>query len=513
MGLVDPVYEYPRGTIPGTSVTGCASITGGAFVPTGVWPAAYDGTYLLADYVCGAVLRIPTKGTPTAALPNAFAFVTGLGNSSATSLRFGPDGTGQALYYTSYAAGGQIRKISYSSAGNSPPTVSAFTVNPAAGVLPLNAVFSATASDPNGDVLTYFWDFGDGTSASTTTATANKTYTVAGTFTASVTARDSNFAFSAPVATVVRAGNAPPTATITAPTTAFLFNVGDVVTLTATASDPEDGALGAAALSWRVLLHHDAHTHPLLAPTTGNNITFTAPAPEDLAAAITSYLEIILTVTDSGGATTVISQSLMPRKVSLTFAATPQPQASGARIRVNGGNALAAGTTVTAWSGWQLPVSVSDQNRGTGGLRFSSWSDAGPRNHNYAVPAVNATVTANFTAGGFVPSLDIDNDGNFDASTDAVLLLRYLFGMRDTALTNAAVGVGAERNAAAIASYIAILGNAFDADGDGSVKATTDGLLVLRYLLGLRSTALTNRATVGNVDPQVIVDFLDALRP
>ena len=521
LGLIDPVFEYARGTLPGTALTGCASITGGAFVPLGVWPAAYDGTYLLADYVCGAVLRIPTNGTPTSALPNAFAFVTGLGNSSATSLRFGPDGATQALYYTSYAAGGQVRKISYSASGNSPPNLAAFAVNPAAANLPLNATFSATASDPNGDALSYLWDFGDGTTATTTTATTNKTYTVAGTYTASVRARDSNFAFSAPLTHVVRAGNSPPSGAITAPTTAYLFNVGDVITLTARASDAEDGALAPSALSWQVLLHHDAHTLPLLPATSGNNITFTAPAPEDLAAAITSYLEIILTVTDSGGASTVISQSLMPRKVSVTFAATPQPQASGARLRVNGGNVLmagTAGTTVTAWSGWALPVSVSDQNRGVGGLRFSAWSDAGARAHNYVVPNGNATLTASFVAGNFVPSLDIDNDGNFDAATDAILLLRYLFGLRDAALTSSATGVNAERNAAAIASYVAALGNAFDIDGDMSVKATTDGLLVLRYLLGLRGAALTSGATVTTVttatrDAAAIENYLSTLLP
>ncbi len=513
LGLVDPVYEYPRGTIPGTTVTGCASITGGAFVPAGVWPAAYDGTYLLADYVCGAMLRIPTTGTPTAALASAFAFVTGLGSSSATSLQFGPDGTGQALYYTTYAGGGQIRKISYSATGNSAPTVSVFTVNPTAGVLPLNAVFSATASDPNGDALTYFWDFGDGTSATSSASTINKSYTVAGTFNASVRARDSNFAFSAPLTTIVRAGNAPPMATITAPTTGYLFNVGDVITLAATANDFEDGALPASALSWSVLLHHDAHTHPLLAPTTGNNITFTAPAPEDLAAAITSYLEIILTVTDSGGASTVISQSVMPRKISLTFAALPQPASSGARIRVNGGTPLVAGTTVTAWAGWSLPVAVSDQNRGTGGLRFSSWSDAGARSHNYIVPSSSATLTATFTAGSFVPSLDIDNDGSFDAATDGVLLLRCLLGMRDAALTAGAIGPNAERNATTIASYIAALGIAFDVDGDSSVKAPTDGLLALRYLLNLRGAALISGAKATAASAATIEGNLQVLLP
>ncbi len=513
LGLIDPVYEYPRGTIPGTTVSGCASITGGAFVPNGIWPAPYDGTYLLADYVCGAILRIPTTGTPTAPLPDAFAFVTGLGASSATSLKFGPDGTGQALYYTTYAAGGQIRKISYAATGNSSPTIASLTANPAAGVLPLNVGFTVVASDANGDALTYFWDFGDGTSATTPSAATNKIYTTAGVFTASVRARDSNFAFSAATTTVVRSGNAPPTATITSPATSYLFNVGDVVTLTATASDTEDGALPASALSWRVLLHHDAHTHPLLAATTGNNVTFTAPAPEDLAAAIASYLEIILTVTDSGGASTVISQSVMPRKVALTFSALPQPAASGARIRVNGGTPLGAGSTVTAWAGWPLPVAVSDQNRGAGGLRFSGWSDAGARSHNYVVPNVNATLTATFTAGGFVPSLDIDNDGNIDASTDGVLLLRYLFGMRDTALTNMAIGANAERTATTIASYVAALGNALDIDGDAAVKPTTDGLLVLRYLLGLRGAALISGVKATNANATTIENYLSTLLP
>ena len=513
LGLIDPVYEYPRSTIPGTSQSGCASITGGAFVPNGIWPAQYDGTYLLADYVCGAILRIPTTGTPTAPLPDAFAFATGLGGSSATSLRFGPDGAGQALYYTTYAAGGQIRKISYSPTGNSAPTVTSLTANPPSGVLPLNVGFTAVASDANGDALTYFWDFGDGTSATTTTATTSKAYTTAGAFTASVRARDSNFAFSAATTTIVRPGNAPPTATITSPTTSYLFNVGDVITLTATASDTEDGALPASALSWRVLLHHDAHTHPLLSPTIGNNITFTAPAPEDLAAAITSYLEIILTVTDSGGATTEISQSVMPQKISLTFAALPQPAATGARIRVNGGTTLIAGATVTAWAGWPLPVAVSDQNRGNGGLRFLSWSDAGARSHNFVVPNSNATLTANFAAGSFVPSLDIDNDGNFDAATDAVLLLRYLFGMRDTALTHTAVGANAERNATTIASYVAALGNALDIDGDANVKATTDGVLVLRYLLGLRGAALINGVKATTANATTIENYLSTLLP
>ncbi len=105
-GMSDPFFEYPHGpsVVPGTSISGCNSITGGAFVPGGVWPAEYDGAYLFADYVCGAIFRVAAAGAPPAA---ATAFVSNLGGSSATSLLFGPYGETQALYYTTYAAGGR----------------------------------------------------------------------------------------------------------------------------------------------------------------------------------------------------------------------------------------------------------------------------------------------------------------------------------------------------------------------------------------------------------------------
>ena len=63
---IDPVYEYPHGTIPGTSTTGCGSITGGAWVPAGAWPAAYDGAYLFADFDCGAIVKVASLPAATA---------------------------------------------------------------------------------------------------------------------------------------------------------------------------------------------------------------------------------------------------------------------------------------------------------------------------------------------------------------------------------------------------------------------------------------------------------------
>jgi len=111
-GMTNPIFAYRRDVpVPGTSVTGCATITGGAFVPNGLWPAPYGGAYLFGDFACGSLFRLDASGS------SATAFATGLGGGTPVSVAFGPSGASQALYYTSYAAGGQIRKISYSGAG------------------------------------------------------------------------------------------------------------------------------------------------------------------------------------------------------------------------------------------------------------------------------------------------------------------------------------------------------------------------------------------------------------
>jgi hypothetical protein len=96
--MTNPIYYYGRDT-------GCSVITGAAFVPSGIWPAPYDGAYLFADYGCGKIFRlVPGSGNSYSAVE----FVTNVG--SPTAMTFGPYNGAQALYY---AASGQIRRISY----------------------------------------------------------------------------------------------------------------------------------------------------------------------------------------------------------------------------------------------------------------------------------------------------------------------------------------------------------------------------------------------------------------
>jgi len=105
--MVDPIFEYRHNTtIPGTtSPASCNCIGGGAFVPNGLW-TGFDGAYLFGECTCGGIFRLSQSGSSFAASD----FSIGLG--TVVHLIFGPFGSTQALYYTTYASGGQVRRIS-----------------------------------------------------------------------------------------------------------------------------------------------------------------------------------------------------------------------------------------------------------------------------------------------------------------------------------------------------------------------------------------------------------------
>jgi glucose/arabinose dehydrogenase/PKD repeat protein len=379
-GLTDPIYDYNHST-------GCTSITGGAFVPNGIWPAAFDNTYLYGDFVCGKIIRLTPQQTGGF---TASDFVTGLGTSSITSMQFGPYGSTQALYYMNFLNGGEVRRIAFIGTANRAPTAVA-SANPTSGPAPLTVSFDGSGStDPDGDALTYEWDFGDGTPHASG-AKVSHTYTNPGTFTATLTVRDGRGGVG--TATVrIDSGNAPPTPTITSPAATDRFAVGQEITLTGSATDPEDGPLPDSALSWTVIKHHDTHVHPFLPPTTGNNVKIIGPEPEDFAATTTTYLEIQLTATDSRGLTTTVVRNMYPKLVDLTFQTSP----SGLRLDV-AGVSLTAPQTVKSWEAWQIGVNAPDQVDGSGNSwTFDTWSDGGTASHAIITPPVPATYTATF---------------------------------------------------------------------------------------------------------------------
>lgn len=88
-GLTDPITSYGRSL--------GRSITGGAFVPDGLWPAEFDGDYLFGDFITGQIWLMDASGVVDYASP----FATGANGLTDMTFGFTTNGT-SALFYTTF---------------------------------------------------------------------------------------------------------------------------------------------------------------------------------------------------------------------------------------------------------------------------------------------------------------------------------------------------------------------------------------------------------------------------
>lgn len=388
-GMTNPIYAYDHFVL--------CSITGGAF-STDVWSGEYADAYYFADWCAGDVFRlVPGTGGSY----SRSVFHTSPEGSNISDLMFDP--AAKALYYA--LGGGAVRRIRFTDGVNRAPVASA-GASVTFGPLPLTVQFSSAGSnDPDGDPLTYGWTFGDG-SAPVSATNPSHTYVSAGTFTATLVVTDSAGLPSAPATVRVFPGSSPPEVAITSPDPAFRFVVGQPVTLTASASDAQDGILPSSAIKWTVLLWHvpqanpnTAHSHPFYNGT-GYTLTIPSmPAPEDLDAAPLSYLEIRVTATDLQGDTRTMTQTLAPNRVTVGLATQP----AGLKLTANN-TVFTTNRQITGWQGMTLTLSAAGIQQPSPGnwLVFTRWSDSGASTHNTIVPAAAVTYTAIYSP--FVPS-------------------------------------------------------------------------------------------------------------
>jgi glucose/arabinose dehydrogenase/PKD repeat protein len=224
------------------------------------FPEAYDGDFFAGEFGRRWIKRITSDADGTVQSINDVPWT----GTQIMDMAFGPDGALYVLDYGTAWFGGDehsaLYRIENATDGHSP--VARATADRTSGQAPLRVQFSsAGTSDQDGDALTYSWDFGDG--GTSTAADPTYRYKKNGTYTATLTAKDtSGRTGSASVQIVV--GNTAPSVTLELPQDGQLFSFGDAVPFKVKVTDPEDGtAIDCAKVEVSFVLGHDTHGHPL----------------------------------------------------------------------------------------------------------------------------------------------------------------------------------------------------------------------------------------------------------
>jgi glucose/arabinose dehydrogenase len=362
-----PDHEYDH-TL-GSAIIGGPTYTGTSY------PAEYRDNIFVGDYTGGFIRRltIGADGRVNGVLDFASGWF-------GVDIEQDPSGN----LVTVDIVNGTLERIAYTGGASAP--IARIDADPTAGSTPLTVSFDAgDSTDPDGDPLTYSWDFGDGATA--TGQTASHTYPSAGTYTATLTARDPGGRTDTATVKINPGGHAP-TVTIAAPAAGGTYRDGDVVQLSGSATDVEDGTLPASALQWRVRLHHSTHIHPITDINGVAQTSFTALRDHDA----DSFYDITLIATDADGLVTNKTVELRPQTVPLTLDSAP----AGAPVSY-GGRAFDAPTDVTTTIGYDTTVTAGSRfTAGSHAYVFDSWSDGGARSHTVRVPGSASTLRASY---------------------------------------------------------------------------------------------------------------------
>lgn len=179
--------------------------------------------------------------------------------------------------------------------------------------------------------------------------------------------------------------------------------------------------------------------------------------------------------------------------------------------------ALAAPTAIWGQSptstNYALPSSTV--NNGVGDMASTSYK--------LSSSVGDAVATARITSTGFVLNsgfwhavigvtqgcvIDIDGNQTISATTDGLMLLRAMLGLTGTAVTAGATITGAPRTTwEQISPYVHLA--ALNLDGSGNTSAATDGVLLLRAMFGLTGTAVTNGVATNGQTWATIRSYLN----
>ena len=379
---LDPFYYYQH-----LKTDEGGAVTGSVFVPDGLWPSEYK--FLFIDFVFGRIYNLLEDSDRECR--SCTPPVPGYRNETFYKLDymvdmfFGPYKDTSALYIMSRSETEErIRRIRLTGSNNRSPVADAAVSDTTASVDQVIFFDASNSSDPDGDSLTYKWDFGDGLDTSiSNNIKAEYAYTTSGVFSIELTVTDTE-GYEDRLTISISVGT-PPTAEIIQPLAGKQFFVGEEIRVHGLALDWSGDYLSSSQLSWEVRQHHATHWHPFLDRSDGNNFTLSpAPEPEDLNAATNSHLEIIMYAVDSKGLTTTVSRKIMPMTREVAVESVP----SGLEVMIDEFPVVTP-STITTWAGHDLRLDVADHPP----YIFESWSDGGARRHTSKISVANATIT------------------------------------------------------------------------------------------------------------------------
>ena len=149
----------PGSPVSGTPFKGNCAIGGTWYTGTN-FPAAYQNLYYFADWGQGLINTLTFDANNKPVALGSFASNAG---AVVDMVQHPVDGT---LYYITYDyTGGALKQLSYT--GNRTP-IAVASADRYYGTTPLAVQFSSNGSyDPDGQQITYSWNFGDGSPVST----------------------------------------------------------------------------------------------------------------------------------------------------------------------------------------------------------------------------------------------------------------------------------------------------------------------------------------------------------
>jgi hypothetical protein len=151
------------------------------------------------------------------------------------------------------------------------------------------------------------------------------------------------------------------------------------------------------------------------------------------------------------------------------------------------------------WPNSSLPASLVDVVFNVSWEAFDQASITTPINFS----KVSTTEGYNFEATNYTLNVlpatwDFDGNGQADALTDGLILLRYLFGVSGSSLTDGVMSPNSTMIPSEVEVAVEKAQVIADVDGDGNVDALTDGLILLRYMFGLSAENLMDGVVSAN---------------